>query len=130
VDAGGGRKDLSGEAAMASYLFQWTYKDPQIKAMVEATQDRPAELRKAVEGFGGRVLQFFFAFGEADGIALVEFPDNETCLACCLTLNAAGANASFRTTVLLTPQEAANAMRRAHMVATGYTPPIGYVSHG
>ena len=115
---------------MANYLFQWTYKDPQIKGMVETTQDRPGELSKAVQGFGGRVLQFFFAFGEADGIALVEFPDNESCLACCLTLNAAGANASFRTTVLLTPQEAANAMRRAHMVTTGYTPPIGYVSHG
>ena len=115
---------------MANYLFQWTYKDPQIKAMVELIQDRQAELSKAVRGFGGRLLQFFFAFGDADGIAVVEFPDNETCLACCLTLNAAGANAHFRTTVLLTPHEAANAMRRAHMVTTGYTPPVGYVSHG
>ena len=115
---------------MPNYLFQWTYKDPQLKAMVETTQDRPAELNKAVRGFGGRMLQFFFAFGEADGIALVEFPDNETCLACSITLNAAGSNASFRTTVLLTPQEAASAMRRARMVATGYTPPIGYTSHG
>lgn len=115
---------------MANYLFEWTYKDPQIKAMVDSVQDRPAELTKAVGGFGGRVRQFFFAFGEADGIAIVEFPDNESCLACVLSLNAAGANVSFRTTVLLTAQEAAKAMRRAHMVSTGYTPPVGYVSHG
>ena len=115
---------------MSYYLFQWIYKDPQLRAMVDKTQDRAAELSKAVEGFGGRVLQFFFAFGEADGIAVVEFSDNEACLACSLTLNAAGTNASFRTTVLVSPQEAAGAMRRAHMVSTGYRPPVGYVSHG
>ena len=48
------------------YLFQWQYKDPAIKAMMETPQDRPAELGKAVEAFHGRVHQFFFAFGEYD----------------------------------------------------------------
>ena len=47
---------------MPFYLFQWQYKDPAIKAMVETPQDRPAELRKVVEAFHGRVHQFFFAF--------------------------------------------------------------------
>lgn len=115
---------------MPFYLFRWTYKDAQIKAMVDAPHDRPAELRKAVEGFFGRVHQFFFMFGDADGVAIVEFPTNEDCLACVLTLNASGPNTTFTTTALLTPQEAENAMRRAHMVSTGYTPPVGYVSHG
>ena len=31
---------------MPFYLFQWQYKDPAIKAMMETPQDRPAELRK------------------------------------------------------------------------------------
>jgi len=53
---------------MPNYLFQWKYKDPAIKAMMETPQDRPAELRKAVEAFGGRMHQFFFAFGEFDGV--------------------------------------------------------------
>ncbi len=115
---------------MAFYLFRWVYKDVQVKAMVEAAQDRPAELRKAVEGFGGHVHEFFFSFGDADGLAIVEFPTNEDCLACVLTLNSGGSNAMFSTTSLLTPREAENAMRRAHLVSTGYTPPIGYVSYG
>ena len=46
---------------MPFYLFQWKYKDPAIKAMVHTPQDRPAELRKVVEAFGGRLHQFFFA---------------------------------------------------------------------
>lgn len=115
---------------MAYYLFSWSYKDAQIRAMVESQQDRPTELRKAVEGFGGRLHQFFFMFGDADGIAIVEFPTNEDCLACVLTLNASGPNVEFNTSTLLTPHEAENAMRRAHMVSTGYRPPIGYVSYG
>ena len=44
--------------------------------MVETPQDRPTELRKAVEAFHGRVHQFFFAFGEFDGISIVEFDNS------------------------------------------------------
>ena len=59
---------------MPFYLFQWQYKDPAMKAMMETPQDRPAELRKAVEAFGGRLHQFFFAFGEYDGVSIVSSP--------------------------------------------------------
>ena len=90
---------------MPFYLYQWAYKDPAIQAMLETPQDRPAELRKAVQAFGGSLRQFFFAFGEHDGIAIVEFPDNESCAACCLTLTGAGANTALRTTVLLAASE-------------------------
>ena len=41
--------------------------------MIEAPQDRSAELRKAVEFFHGRMHQFFFSFGEYDGLSVVEF---------------------------------------------------------
>jgi uncharacterized protein with GYD domain len=98
--------------------------------MVAKPQDRPSELKKAVEAFGGRVHSFFFAFGDFDGIAVVEFPDNENCAACALTLKGAGPNTVLKTTVLVTPEEGTNAMRRARMVSSGYTPPVGYVSHG
>ena len=74
---------------MPFYLFQWQYKHPAIKAMVDTPQDRPAELRKAVEAFGGRLHQFFFAFGEYEGISIVKFPNNESCAACAVTLTGA-----------------------------------------
>ena len=115
---------------MPYYLFQWKYKDAAIKAMVDTTQDRPTELRKAVEAFGGRMHQFFFAFGEYDGISIVEFPNNEKCAACAVTLTGAGADAVLRTTVLLTANEGQAAMLQAHSVRTGYRPPEGYSSHG
>ena len=115
---------------MPFYLFQWRYKDPAIKAMMETPQDRPAELRKAVEAFGGRLHQFFFAFGEYDGVSIVEFPNNESCAACAVTLTGAGANTTLRTTVLLTANEGQAAMLRASSVSHGYRSPVGYASHG
>jgi uncharacterized protein with GYD domain len=115
---------------MPYYLFQWQYKDPAIKAMVETSQDRPAELRKVVEAFHGRVHQFFFAFGEYDGISIVEFPNNESCAACAVTLIGGGGPRTLRTTVLLTANEGQAAMLRASSVSHGYRPPVGYASHG
>ena len=115
---------------MPYYLFQWVYKDPAVKAMVETPQDRPTELRKAVEAFGGKLHQFFFAFGEYDGVAITEFPNNECCAACSLTIAGAGGNAHLRTTVLVTPEEGSGAMSRAREAHSGYTAPVGYASHG
>jgi uncharacterized protein with GYD domain len=115
---------------MAYFLFQWKYKDPSIKAMTEKPQDRARELRKAVEGLGGKLHQFFFAFGEYDGIAIAEFPDNESCAACSLLLSGAGANVTLSTTVLLSADEGYRAMNKASAANTGYQAPIGYSSHG
>ena len=115
---------------MPYFLFQWKYKDEAVKAMVETVQDRRAELGKAVEAFGGRVHQFFFAFGDHDGLSIVEFPDNESCAACAVMLTSAGANVALKTTVLMSANEGQAAMLRAYSTHSGYRPPVGYSSHG
>lgn len=115
---------------MAYYLYQWTYKDLAIKAMRDSPQNRPAQLRKAVEAFDGKLHQFFYALGQYDGIAIVEFPDNETCAACSLTLTGAGGNTTLATTALLSAEEGYRAMERAHRTTSGYKAPVGYSSHG
>jgi len=119
-----------GGTTMPFYLFQWKYKDTAIKAMVDTPQDRPSELRKAVGAFGGHMHQFFFAFGEYDGVSIVEFPNNESCAACAVALTGAGSNTILQTTVLLTPNEGQAAMLRASSVSHGYRPPVGYASYG
>lgn len=115
---------------MTYFLYQWTYKDSAIRAVVEDPHDRSVELRKAVEAFGGTLHQFFYAFGAYDGIAIVEFPDHESCAACVLTLAGAGADATLNTTVLLSAEEGYHAMRKANATSSGYRSPIGYASHG
>ena len=72
--------------------------------------------------------QFFFAFGEYEGISIVKFPNNESCAACAVTIT--GANTTLRTTVLLTAKQGQAAMLRASAVRHGYRSPVGYASHG
>ncbi len=115
---------------MAYFLYQWAYRDLAIKAMRDAPHDREPELRKAVNAFGGRLHQFFYAFGHCDGVAIVEFPDNESCAACALTLTGAGGNTTLTTTVLLTPEQGLRAMQQANRTQSGYQTPVGYASHG
>lgn len=115
---------------MSYFLYQWTYKDLAIKAMRDTPHDRSPELRKAVEAFGGRLHQFFYAFGPYDGVAIVEFPDNQSCAACALTLTGSGGNAALTTTVLLTAEQGQQAMQQANRTQSGYRAPVGYDSHG
>ena len=115
---------------MPHFLFQWTYKDTAVQAMLDKPQDRPSELRKAVEAFGGKVEHFFYTLGVYDGLAIVEFPDTESCVACRLILGGAGANSELTTTVLLTAAEGSQAMAKARQTQTGYQAPVGYGSFG
>jgi hypothetical protein len=46
-----------------------------------------------------------------------------------MTLAASGVNAAFKTTVLIAPDEAWRAMRRAGETKIGYISPVGYASH-
>ncbi|RBP09114.1 uncharacterized protein with GYD domain [Roseiarcus fermentans] len=114
---------------MPYYMFQWKYKNEAVKALVQTPQDRAAELRKVVQAFGGRLHEFFFAFGDYDGVSIVEFPNNERCAACATTLTGAGANDLFRTTVLLTGDEAKAALAMANATNPDYAPPTGYTHH-
>jgi len=78
-----------------------------------------------VEGFGGKLHSYYIAFGEYDGVAICEFPDNTSAGACSLKASSTGAFSRFETTTLLTAQEAEAAMKKANTTTTKYKPPTG-----
>ena len=110
---------------MPYFLHQWRYKDPQIKAMVDRPQDRAETVKRTVERFNGKLHRFYFAFGDYDGVAIAEFPDNKSSAACLMTIVGAGGLESVKTTVLLTTQEASEAMELAHDSIGEYELPSG-----
>jgi len=107
---------------MPHYLWQGRYSHAAVKAMVAHPQDREAAARAGIEAAGGRLHAFYFAFGEADVVALIEFPDNVSVAAMGMVLGAAGGLSDARTTVLLTSAEAQAAMAKAH-AHSGYKAP-------
>ena len=108
---------------MPYYLYQVSYKDEQFKAMIQTPQDRSLQASKLIEAHGGKLHQFFFAFGDYDVVAISEFPDNETATAAALAVASTGAFSKFKTTVLIGPEEAQRAMSKAGSVTSGYQTP-------
>jgi uncharacterized protein with GYD domain len=113
------------EVYMPYFMHQWRYKDPQFRAMVDKPQDRAETVKRTVEAFDGKLHRFYFAFGDYDGIAIAEFPDNKCSAACLMTIVGGGGLESVKTTVLLTTEEASEAMELAHDKISGYEPPSG-----
>ena len=108
---------------MAHYLLQASYSKEGIGALLANPQDRAAALRPIVEGMGGKLESFYFAFGDYDVIAVAELPDNVTAAALAMAVAGSPGLSSYKTTPLLTMDEALAAMRKAS--GTGYRSPAG-----
>ena len=72
---------------------------------------RRAVVEKMLEGLGGRLEAFYFAFGEDDAYLTLDVPDNTTAAAISLAVKKTGA-ARTRTIVLLTPEEIDQAVKK------------------
>ena len=73
------------------------------------------------ESLGGKLLGFWYAFGQYDGVLLMEAPDNASAAAMGMVTGSTGALSDVETTVLLDMDEAQDAMRKA--AAATYRPP-------
>jgi len=105
---------------MASYLYQISYTTSAWAAMVKKPQDRAEAVAKVVEKLGGKTIGFWFAFGEADIIGILEMPDNAAAAAFSVAVAAGGACSEVKTTPLLSVAEAMSAMKLAGQ--SGYEP--------
>ena len=108
---------------MARYLIQASYNRQGISDLVQNPQNRLEAIRPVVERLGGRVISFDYAFGDYDVVAIMEVPDNVSAAALAMAVGSGGALRDYKTTVLLSMEEAMEAMRKAG--DAGYRPPGG-----
>ena len=106
---------------MPLYLGRFSYTTDAMKALLDQPQDRSAAAREVAESLGGKLLGFWYAFGEFDAVFLMEAPDNASAAALAMAVGAGGALSEVETTVLLDMDEAQDAMRKA--AAATYRPP-------
>jgi uncharacterized protein with GYD domain len=108
---------------MPHYLVQVGYNTSGIAGLVKDPQDRIEKVRPAVEAMGGRIECAYYAFGKYDILLICEMPDNASAAGFALAVGAGGTVASYRTTVLLSPEEAVEAMGKAS--GSSYRPAAG-----
>lgn len=104
---------------MASFLVQFSYTEQGLKGLLKEGGARRREAtEQLIKSLGGRLVAYYFAFGDYDGFAIVEGVDNVDTAAAALIVGASGA-VKTKTTVLLTPDEVDKAVKKSG----NYRPP-------
>ena len=99
---------------MPAYLVQFSYTPRSIRSLVDKPDaDHAGEAAAMVASLGGKLLGYWYAFGNSDGVVLMEGPDNSVAAAVAMAIGGTGEVSRLETTVLLTMDEAQAAMRRA-----------------
>ncbi len=106
---------------MPAYLVQVTYTSDAWRTQVGNPQNPLNRITSVVENLGGSIESIYYAFGDADIVAIVQFPDNQSAAAFSLAAQAGGAVKSYKTTPLMSIDEGLGAMRKA--AGAGYRPP-------
>ena len=104
---------------MSKFLMQVSLTQDGVRGLAK---DGGSKRKQVVERFfasvGGKLEALYFAFGDTDVFAIVDFPDNVSAAAISLAGNGAG-QANVRATVLITPEE----MDQAAQKSQGLRPP-------
>jgi uncharacterized protein with GYD domain len=106
--------------SMPSYLVQVSYGAEALAALIKKPQNRIEAVSKPIEKLGGKIESAWFTFGDFDVAVIVTLPDNVAAAALAIGFGAGGACKSVKTTPLLSPEEAVEAMKKAG--TSGYKP--------
>jgi uncharacterized protein with GYD domain len=101
---------------MPLYLTRFSYTPETWAKLMGNPEDRRTAAQSYIESVGGTLHGFWYAFGEHDGYNLWEAPDNVSMAAVAMAITGGGALRSLETTVLLTVEEAMEAMRTADQI--------------
>ena len=98
---------------MPFFLHQVSYTPDALARLIAKPNDRSEAVRGPIEKLGGKIKDFYFAFGQHDAVLITEMPDNVSAAAIALAFAAGGALRNCQTTTLMTNTEALDAMRKA-----------------
>jgi uncharacterized protein with GYD domain len=98
---------------MPHYMTQYAYTSDAWAKLAKNPQNREEVFRALVEKLGGRLVAFYYTFGEYDGVLITEMPDETTITTALLATISAGHVKATKTTQLLTTEQTLKAMREA-----------------
>jgi uncharacterized protein with GYD domain len=102
---------------MVTTMIQFSYTPQAMAKLVKHPDDRSRYIKEIIEKMGGRMLAFYYTYGDFDGFVLAETPDSTSALA----VNFAAANpevlARTQTTICFPVNDAIQAMRKSEGLA-------------
>ena len=101
---------------MPLYMAEFGYRPETWAGLVQSPENREQKVRAMLESAGAKLHNIWYAFGEQDGFALIEAPDNVSAAGISIAIASSGAFRSFKTTVLMTQDETLRALEKAGAV--------------
>jgi uncharacterized protein with GYD domain len=97
---------------MPKFMVHGSYTAEGLKGLLkEGGTGRRKAVETAVKAMGGHLEAFYFAFGDADVVAIIDVPDNITAATLAIGIASTG-TVGLKTTVLMTPEEVDQAARK------------------
>ena len=98
---------------MTKFLIKASYTPEGVKGLLKTGGTaRQQAVEKSLNGLGGKIESFYFAFGDEDVYVIAELPDTISAAALALTINATGL-VSLSTTILLDVKDIDEAVKRS-----------------
>jgi uncharacterized protein with GYD domain len=108
---------------MPLYMIQFAYTAQAWAGLTRNPENRAEGASALAQKLGGRLVDLYYCFGEYDGIALADLPNDTAATAFVLAASAPGHVKATRTTRLMSVDEAIEAMKQAGGVT--YSAPKG-----
>jgi uncharacterized protein with GYD domain len=102
-------------------MFTFSYTPEVWAGLVRNPENREQTVARILDEAGCKLKGLWYAFGDADGYALMEAPDNKTAAGISIAIGSSGGFRKFETTPLMSQAEALEALEFAGGV--GYAPP-------
>jgi uncharacterized protein with GYD domain len=102
---------------MPMYLTRFSYTPETWARLAKKPEDRSGAAKTYIESVGGKLVGFWYAFGDYDGYVVWEAPDNVSMAAVALAIGSGGALSKWETVVLLTIQETLDALGKTGSVS-------------
>ena len=101
---------------MSLYMSTFEYKPEVWSELISTPENRTETVSRVLESAGCKLKGLWYAFGQSDGFALIEAPNNVTSASIAIAISASGAFRKFETTVLMTQSELLEALEKAQSV--------------
>jgi uncharacterized protein with GYD domain len=98
---------------MPLYMIEFGYTSETWAGLVKSPENREETVARILEDAGAKLHSLWFSFGENDGFALMEAPDNVTAGGLSIAIASSGAFRKFETHVLMTQAELLEALEKA-----------------
>ncbi len=92
---------------MAKFAFMFTLKSDTIVRLMDHPAARAKVFATTAEQLGGRLEQYYWMFGDEDGLAIMELPDSHAAAAASLGLTSTGSFGDIRTQELFSSDDIA-----------------------